>query len=196
MTWNTAAQAHLAGNGGYQPRWGLWLQPLDRDTQERITVGIWDGDDDATITVDGDARVYIGAQAAFEVASLIDEIGTGVRSQSVKLSGLDPAVETLYRGYDLQRAPAELHLFLFNPVTQGLIDMERRLRGIVSTAKLTTGALGGQTEISLVLATSARDMTTTIPARKSDEAQSRRGGDRFRRYGTIADGVSPPWGSK
>lgn len=196
MSFSLAAQTHLAEATAFSPRWALWLSVRDRATDDRVDVGLWNGDDDATLTIDDVARVYIGAQSLFEVSPVVEEIGTTVRTQGVSLSGIDDRVEAIVRGYDLALAPAELHLILLHPTTGAMIGYERRWRGVVTAAPLITPPVGGRGRVQITLASGFRGLTAPLPIRKSDEAQQARSGDRFRRYGSISAAVRAPWGAE
>lgn len=196
MTWSAAAITHLQESTATMARWLLWLRPMDRDTGERITFGIWNGDDNQTFTVGGDARVYLGAQGAFSVDPVIEEVGTVVRSQNVRLSSITPEVEAVARGYDLRLAPAELHLALLDPESAALIDLQLRFRGQVTSAPIPTPPVNGSAPMSVTIASSWRGLTRLLPLRKSDAAQRARDGDGFRKYGSISQGVRAPWGGK
>ena len=65
----------------------------------------------------------------------------------------------------------------------------------MNKAQLSTPKTGDEGGIDLTCVSHIREMTRTNPAKKSDETQKRRSGDRFRRYiGTV--NVDLFWGQK
>ena len=194
MTLNQNAQNHLAARAGFMPRWLLWVAATDKATGDPAPIGIWDGDDQQSFIINGQSRPYFGAQGFFEVDPLVYAAGTFIRTQTLTLSGISAAAEQLVRGYRVRFAPAELHLALFDPRTENLIDTQRRFKGFVNRSPIFTPAVGGVTSIKLELASSMRTLTRTLALKKSDESQQRRSGDRFRKYGSIAGTITTKWG--
>lgn len=194
MIFNAAAQALFAA-GHFAPRWLLYVTSKARDTGASVPFGIWDGDDHQTFVVDGESRLYYGAQSAFSVGQIVYGTGLQVRTVSVSLSGVGAEGEQLVRGYDVRLAPAELHCAVLDPLSGSVADVKRAFVGTVNGASITTPAEGGQTMLELSLTSSLRSLTQTLAIKKSDQSQRLRGGDRGRRYSSLADRNNDPWGT-
>lgn len=196
MTWTAAAQTHLRARDSFAPRWMLWIEARERGTGAAAATGLWQGDDEQTFTIDGQSRLYHGAQDALMPAPIRYRTGTIVQSQDVTISGLTAEAQQLVRGYDTRFCPAELHLALLNPQSMEVIDVERMFRGTVDRLSVPTPEANGSSSITVTLVSQMRAMTQTLALKKSDESQKRRENDRFRRYGAVAERVTVPWGAK
>ena len=195
MTFNAAAQIHLKGRTGTAGRWFLWASVRDRATGLRVDVGLWNGDDDITIPINGVNRLYQGLQGGMIVHDVVSSIGTVVRTQKITLSGLTAEAINLVRAHDARLAPVELHLGLFEPTTMTLIDIDQRFVGIINKAPIPTPAKDDcGTTISFEMVSKMRGLTRRLPLKKSDSAQRSRSGDKFRQYGSIAAAVKTKWG--
>jgi len=123
------------------------------------------------------------------------QTGLVVRMQRLTLSPLSPEVAQMLRGYDPRLAPVEIHRALFYPESRELVAEPRRVfKGWIDQAPITTPAIGGAAMAEVSLASAARALTIPLAAKKSDETQRRRGGDRFRRYADVSGQVEVWWG--
>jgi hypothetical protein len=198
-TYDPAEFAHLQSRSGTRARLLVWIAARNRLTDAVETVGFWNGDDDVTFTIEGEARVYHGAGALLGMDDLNVEPGLGVRMFSVWLATAAPEVIDAVRGYDVRLAPVEVHRVLTDPVSHQMIAPPHRLfRGTVDGAPLTTPAKrssGGRVAVSI--ASAARALTRTLSARYSDASMRRRGGDdRLFRYADVSGSVPVYWGEK
>ena len=195
MSWSVDAQNHLLARGGFAPRWLLWVWAKEYIGGAEVGFGIWNGDDNLTLEINGVDRLYYGAQGHFVVEPIIYSSALEVRTQKVSLSELTPEAETLARGYDLKNARAELHLALLDPASFSLIDVERQFKGFVNAAPIITPPVGGGgSSIEMELASASRKLTQTLAVKKSDQSQRLRNStDAFRQYGSIAAAVTTQW---
>lgn len=196
MTWNANAQAALLNRVPLIRRWMFWASARNRTTNAVETIGIWDGDDHEYFSPAGAARLYLGAGGLFEVSPLINVVGTTIQTQEVTLSGINPAAEQLIRGYSPRLAPCDLYLALFDPATMDLIDTERQFNGVIDGAPIMTNAAGEGTTATIRMVSAARNGTRRAAAKKSDEQQRLRSGDRFRQYGDVSGVADDWWGAR
>lgn len=196
MTWDATAQAHLDARLPIAPRWCVWItaSPIAGGSPESF--GFWTGDDHQTLTIEGQPRLYYGAQGAMEIGTITWEPGTGIGTQEIML-GLSPEGETRARGYRLAGAPVDLHCALFNPGTGALLGVRRYFRGFVDEAPIDMPKQGEVATLPLRLVSTARLGTMTRGGRKSDASQRlRASSDAFRLYGDLGETVADPWGAK
>lgn len=203
MLIDATTQAHLAERGGLIPRWLLWISAKNRSAGTTEATGLWTGDDDQTFTVGGQTRSYFGAGGLVSIDPLTYETGTSVQMQRLALGPITPEVAQLLRTYDPRLAPAELHLALFRPLDNSLVSITRALKGWIDEAPVKDGAATDQdgnfisaSVCEVTIAASSREGTRTLPLKKSDSAQQRRGGDRGRRYADVSGTVAVWWGEE
>lgn len=183
---DAAAQAHRIAREGLIPRWLFWVEAKNRTTGLIEVAGLWTGDQNETFLIDGVSRDYAAA-SVIGFPSLTFQSGLGVQMQSLSLGPISPEVEMLLNGYEPRLAPVEVHLASIHPDTHNLIALERLYKGWIDEAPVKTDPLGGGRVCEISLAGSARLGTKTLPTKKSDAAQSVRGGDRFRRYADVVN---------
>lgn len=193
-------QAAITDRSRFVPRNFVWITARDRDTGDPETVGFWDEPEDVSVDVlspaDGSevTRTYSGG-AILSLDPIPLTIGLDVRTVQLALNPLHASVANLIRGLDPRLARVEIHRGHFNPDTMTLVAPPRiRFLGQVDGAPIATAAEGGESTATLSIASHTRELTRTNPAKKSDEQQQRRSGDRFRRYNTIAGDIPYWWG--
>ena len=195
MALNTNATA-LLSSGTFASRWLMWVEARNRSSGAVEALGLWTGDDNRLLRIGGQNRLHYGAGGMIALEDPVQQAGSDVRMHKVALGPLTPQVEQLLRGYEPRLAPAELHLAIFHPDTMALVDADRKIKGWIDSVTITAPELGGEAACEVVIASSARAGTQTLPLKKSDQSQRRRGGDRFRRYGDISNAVPVWWGDK
>lgn len=188
--------SHLQ-TGATRPRLLFWVIAKNRTTGLPETLGLWNGEDEASFTVDGVARTYLGAGGLIGIDAITSEMGLQVRMHTVRLSTADMRVINALRGYDARLAPAEIHRVFTDPDSHLPIDPPHRVfRGWVDKVVLPRPALGEESAIRITLASNARSLTMTLSTKYSDEAMKRRSGDRLFRYADISGAVPVYWGEK
>lgn len=195
MTWNTLAQTHLTARKPTMRHWLIYVQARDLTTGDPSPIGLWTGDDHATITAEAEARFYYGAQGEVTIPNITYGSGTDIVSGEITLP-ISPEAETLVRGTNLRFAPVDLHCALYDAETGDLLDVRRFFKGTIDGAPIYTPALNGLASLSLKMVSSARAGTMTTKAKKSDQSQRTRQGDRFRRYSDLGTVSADPWGGK
>ncbi len=186
--------AYLQARRGYSVRLLFWAEPRNRATGLPDPVGIWNGSETRDFVINGVTRTYVGIGGLVEVKPVISAIGTDIRMQSISVSSLSDDVVELIREHNARLAPAEIHRACFDTTSRELIEEPHRLfKGWIDKAPITRPPEGGQASCEITLASSARALTRTLTARKSDATQKLRSDDRFRRFGDIAGSVPVVW---
>jgi hypothetical protein len=187
---------HLQSRAAFRARALLWVMARDRATNLRVGFGFWTGEDDATFTIDGSDRTYVGGGALTGLDAIVMQAGLVVRFQRVTLSPLFAQVAQLLRGYDAWRAPAQIHRALFDPDTGALIAPPRRIwKGVVDTAPIQTPAIGGEPSVDMTLASATESLTHGLTLTRSAATQEQRSGDKFYRYKESSGKIPVFWGS-
>lgn len=189
--------AYLQAEGGVRARLLVWITAPSVGGGPAESLGLWNGVDVQTITVEGQARVYQGAGALLDIEPITSAVGTDVRMLRARLGSAAPEVVAAVRGYDLRLAPVEIHRWLTDPLTTLAISPPRRLlSGWIDSDSIVTPALGDEGSITLNIASSALALTRTLTARWSDASMQARGGDRLLRYADVSGSVPVWWGEK
>ncbi|MBP1806457.1 hypothetical protein [Rubellimicrobium aerolatum] len=195
MTWPAAVLTHFAARLPYAVHWLLWATVKPFGGGAAVSVGLWTGDDHETIVVEGQARLYHGAQGGLQVPPIAYRVGTEVASLDLGLS-LSPEGVTLVRGYNTRLAPVQLHAAVFDADTGGLLGLRRMFKGLVDGVRIATPEQEGQAALTLTLVSAARRGTMTVAGRKSDQSQrARLSTDRFRQYADVGSVAADTWGT-
>lgn len=196
-TFSSATAQYFARQTRIRARVLVWISARDRDTGATESMGIWNGADHKTFTIQGVDRLYYGAGGLISIDPITSRTGLTVRMQRLVFSPLAPEVEQVIRGYDVRFAPIEIHRAVFDPDTHNLMDEpHRRFRGYVDKiSPLKTGPKGDQVRVELQLASAARALTIPLSRRRSDETlRARSAEDAFRQYADVAGTISVMWG--
>lgn len=172
----------------------IWFEAKNRETSEMETIGLWTGMRNASFMVDLVSRDYIGAGGLLEIDPIVSQAGLVVQSQTATLSGVAPEVELLIRGYDARQAPVEIHAARFDPDTNNLLGIDLVFSGWLDKAPVRTGRRGGKATVTATLVSSARELTRTLPIKRSDATQQLQSGDRFLQYSDVSGSVEIFWG--
>lgn len=195
--YDSGTSAALAARNGMVSHRLVWITARNRSTALLETIGIWSGEDDLTLEVDGSQRPYTGAGALLQAEPITAGVGLAVRSYQVGLAAVAPEVENLVKGYETRFAPVEIHRALFDPATRALAGPPHRVfSGFINSIDFPTAEPGGTASCTLELVSETRALTRTLASKKSDESHRNRGGDRFRKFGNISGVVPVYWGEK
>lgn len=187
----------LRARRGIVVRLLVWIVAKNRATGAPEAHGFWNGDQDATMTIEGESRLYGAAGALLGVEPVTEEIGATVRMQVIRLSGISAEAEQVLRGYEPRPAPFQLHRLVFDPLTMEQVGTAQFLfGGAIDRVKITTPQKGGAGVAEVTVASEARDLTRGLQLKKSDESHRRRSNDRFRRYADVSGKVKVWWGLK
>jgi hypothetical protein len=98
----------------------------------------------------------------------------------------------------IRLAEAELHLALFDPLTETVIDVQPMFRGFINRAPLSTPVTGGGDVVTIEIVSRMRVLVLPGPVlRKTNEARRAFDpNDGFRKYGSIAGEILTEWVQK
>lgn len=166
-------------------------------------MGLWNGEDTVEVTVVQAesglpvTRTYHAAGSLLGIDPIPAVSDLSVRTIQIELSQINAAVQQAIRGYDARLAKLEVHRGLYSLDTRLLVAPPVPLfDGQVNGAPINTPAAGEEGGISLAVVSHTRVLTRTNPAKRSDETQKLRSGDRFRRYSGVANQWDFFWGEE
>lgn len=192
---DSGTDALLAARGGLVARRLVWIEARRIDTGATEAMGLWSGEDDLQITLDGEARTYLGAGGLLQAEPITAGSGLAVRVHRLSLSGAAAEVENLVKGYNTRFAPVSVHRALYDPDSRALVGTPHRVfQGMVNSIDFPTAAPGDAPSVTVEVVSETRVLTRTLPTKKSDDSHQMRAGDRFRRYGDISGAVAVYWG--
>lgn len=166
----TVFARELDGSGEVQ--FAFWN---DLDT---VSLPVIDGRTGATVS-----RNFVGDGALLGMDRIPLTSDLTIRTVRVQFSQIHATVQDMVRGHDIRSARIEIHRLLFNPQTGAVIAPGiPHFVGKVNKAPISTPRIGDEGSIDIESVSTTRELTRTNPAKKSDETQKRRGGDRSRRY--------------
>ncbi len=194
---------HTASASGLVAQVLLWIEAKDPAGQP-APVGLWTGEDDRSITVAGQSRLYEGAGELLAIEPITYRQGFDARLHKMVLSGLGADTEALLTGTDARLAPADLYRVILDAATREIVGSPHRLiKGWVNELIINTGQISGQvggqdagkSTVELTLATSARALTKTLALKYADATQQANApGDGFFRWAAISGQVQVKWG--
>jgi hypothetical protein len=166
------------------------------------TFGFWAGLEDVTLTVLSaatglaEARAYHGG-GLVEAGDIVETDDLTIHRVAVKLNPLNAAVADMARGHDCRLAGIDIHRVLLDAATRAVIGQPPlHFTGEVDALRFDTPAAGGEAVLTLDCVSASRGLTRTNPARRSDEHQKTRSGDRFMRYAGSVKNWQIVWGEK
>ena len=199
---DAAAQAQRERRGALLEVQMLWIEARERASGEVHGIGLWQGEDREQIRV---TDMFTGAseirtffnRGLLSIGEIRYETGFTIRPVTVALSALSEPVVAAFRQYDARGARVQIWSRSYNPENRLPIgEPEPRFKGFVNLAPMERPEPGGNATIEVQLVSTVRLLTFTSERKKSDEAQRRRNGDRFRRYKGTARSWDVPWGVK
>ena len=186
--------------GAHARRLFIYIRGKDSGGSAK-TFGYWKGLGNVTVTVtsaiDGgsESRSYVGDGAIVDVDPVIYSLGLEVRDISVNLSQIHATVQDMVRGNDIRHAQVEFHIGILDASTGALVANPLPYwLGYVDGAPIETPADGGEGSVTLKMVSCTADLTRSNTAKKSDETQKLRSGDRFRKWADSAGGIKVWWG--
>lgn len=196
----TAVAAHLAARRPMLVHALLWLSVRER-TPARTpqNIGLWTGPDHQAISVAGQDRLYHAGGAILDLEPMVARAELEVRQYAIALSPLHAQVIEASRIHDARLAPAEIHLWYFDPATHNpLAPPVREFRGTVVDIDNPSQAEGGEAICTFTCASDAWRLTRGLTTKRSHEALlARTGGeDGFRRHNVTDGAVATAWGSR
>jgi hypothetical protein len=196
---DVATQGAIRNPNAIVPRDFVVITAKHRTTGAPQVHGFWnDGDTVTTNVVSGEddtivSHTFQGDGAILSCDPIPMRIGLEVRTIQMVMSPLHGAVKALLRTDDPRFGKVEIYRGYLDPLTMVLASEPRiRFLGRINGAPIDTPAAGGEARAVLKIVSHTRELTRTNPAKKSDEEQRKRDGDRFRRYTGVA-GEWPIW---
>lgn len=172
------------------------------DGASTATFGFWNDLDTVTASVlrgdtgSAENREFHGDGSLLAIDPVILTSDLTVQTLRITLSQIHATVQNMARGYDIRGAKVEVHRGIYDPQTNALAGpIYCRFIGKVNKAPIGTPKVGDEGSIEIEVASITRELTRSNPAKKSDETQKRRSGDRFRRYAGVAN-VPIWWGGE
>ncbi len=196
MAYDAVTQAQLEERRGTDARILLWVRAKNRETGGMEVIGFWSGDDHQEFLIDGEVRTYFGAGNVISVAPLIVSPGFSVRNLRVKLPPFTDEVKTLLQTYEPRLAEVELHSCPLDIDTGAPLGQPlRRFKGFLNQAPEERQGKRGSAYTELVMVSSARVLTFTLPLKRSNaELQRRNANDRGREYIDTTAQWAVTWG--
>lgn len=196
MSWDANGRAYLATGKPRVFRYLVWMRVKRLDNGNPVEWGFWTGLTDRTFTVEGAVRTYVGAQGGIRPSPWVYQPGLEVFTHQAAFS-VSPELNEVVRNYHFSNAPYEMHVALFDAESMGLVSINRRWQGILSTAKITDAPIGGQSTIQLRAMTKSITGLDLFPGGKSDADQRERAsGDGFLKDASMGTAISDPWQAK
>lgn len=175
----------------------VWIEARNLATGQVEGLGLWSGEYDLSIDLEGAPRLYLGTGALLESEPITAGPGLDVRVHQLALAAIDPQVERLVKAYDTRFAPVQMHRALLEPGTMQIIGTPHRVfKGLVNSVDFPHVPGNQQPSCVVEVVSETRQLTRGLALKKSDKSQQERGGDRFRRYGDISGSVPVYWGEK
>jgi len=176
----------------------LWVTARNRQTGAFESIGFWTGDDHDQFLIGQEVRTYFGAGSFIDIPPIRAGVGFQVRQHRIKLAPFADEVQQLMRIYEPRLAKVEIHSQPFDIDTGNPLGTPKRmLKGYITKAPEDLGAIGNDSTQEIVVVTSARDLTTSLPLmRSNEELQKRNPNDLFRQYSDVAGDWTVPWGQK
>lgn len=149
------------------------------DYGEDVVLNIVDGETLATVS-----RTFLGdARPILKMDPIPLKIGLEVDTTQVVLSQIHAGVQEMARGHNCRNVKVQIHRGYLDPASMLLVAAPRcRRLGQINGMPIETPAIGGVGGITLKVVSHTRELTKTNTAKRSDETQRLRDGDRFRRY--------------
>lgn len=192
-----------ATTDGVIVRNAIWIEARNRDTGAIEEIGVWDGDEDAPLTVirgrDGITltRDY-RSSPALQVGDIVRSADLNIQPLKIDVSQLADVVRLAVRTHDVARAPIEIHEILLSPSTgQPLAADAPIYQGIIDQAPIRVPRIGGKGKVEM---TCVSEMMALLdrgnPEKASYETQKLRDGDEWNLYAGAIETWDIPWGQK
>jgi hypothetical protein len=196
-------QNYLTARDGVITRRFVWIIAKNRTTGAEEPAGFWNGEYAIDVEVVSgqsglpETRTYEGAGSLLTVDDINLVSDLTIQTLRVKLSQTNAAVNNAIRGYDPRNAKIEVHYGLLDIASRKLVSRPLpHFVGIINKLPVTRAKAGGSGGVVAEAVSRTRELTITNPAKKSDETQKLRGGDRLRKYSSVAGSWSIFWGEQ
>ncbi|TKT78430.1 hypothetical protein [Aquamicrobium sp. LC103] len=182
----------------------LWIVARDRSTGNPFPYGFWSdvGDVSAQVLLPETGvptlRNFEGSGSLISVSDIVAVNNVTVRTVTVEMSQIDPAVENIVRGYDLKQAKVEIYRGLFSVSSRQLVaPAPCRFDGFVDEVEIRTPAENEAGSITLTCTSHTQEMTRANADTRSDDSQRKRlATDNFFQDVSVVGDWEMPWGTK
>lgn len=158
---------------------------------DTVTIPLIDGKTNLEVN-----RNCVGDGAILDIDRIPQSTDYSIRTVRVVFSQIHPTVRNMLNGYDVRGARTEIHRLIFDPQVGSIVAAAQRpFIGRIDKAPQKIPGPGEEGNVPVDVVDAIRDMTRSSPAKKSDETQKRRSGDRGRRYVGTAN-VKVWWGQE
>ena len=163
------------------------------DYGENVTLNIIDGRTLAVVS-----RSYFGDGGPLISTDPIPlQMGISIPTVQVALSQIHNDVQDMVRNHTIRGVQVQIHrAYLDAESMQPVSNPRCRLLGLINGAPVTTPAAEDSGSIILRCVSHTRELTRINSAKRSDESQRTRDGDRFRKYGGVAGQWEIFWGEE
>lgn len=182
----------------------VWIDARNRQTGAIEGVGFWTGGPSTHIAVTDmwtqqpAARLFLGFGGLMSVSGIRHKAGTTIRPARIALSAINEDVLSAIMAYQLRGAQVQVWLSYHDPETGLRVGSpEPQFKGYVNEAPVRRPASGDQALVDMTIVSTARNLTITSRAKKSQAAlEERNPGDKFRIYKAHQRTVEVPWGER
>lgn len=200
---DSATAAAYQSRRAHIPRYFVWIEARNRSTGDLETMGLWNGEDTVDVAVINPesglpvTRTYHASGSLLNIDPIPSVSDLTVRNIRIGLSQISAAVQQAIRGYDPRLGRVQIH--------RGMLDLETRevignpvplWDGQINGSPIETPAVGEEGGIALDAVSHTRMLTRTNAAKRSDETQKLRDGDRLRRHSDVAGEWAFWWGEE
>lgn len=142
-----------------------------------------------------ETRAFAADNALLEVGKIRLTSDLSIRPATFRLNPAHPRVKAMMDGYNLRLAPVEIHRGLLDVDTRLLVAPPRcRFLGFIETVPRRRAPVGEVGSLTFSCISETVQLTRTNPAKRSDETQKLRSGDRMMKYAEVAAQWEIPWG--
>jgi hypothetical protein len=189
--------AQIQARNGLVTRRLVHIKARNLSTDQIEPLGLWSDDYNLSITLEGEARTYLGVGALLEAEPITAGTGLQVRNHQLKMAAIAPEVEDLVKGYNTRFAPVEIHRALLGPQSHNLVGVPHRVfRGMIDEIDFPDVPEGEAATCTIAIVSETRALTKTLASKKSHDSYQNGGGDNFRQYGDISGAIPLYWGEK
>jgi len=203
-SYSAAIQAALEA-GRLSLRRSIWCTVRDRSDGTPYSEGYWGETHSRDLLVYDPAaaanvtRTYYGAGTLIDMDPLPRTATLQVRRPTVRFSQVNPRVNELFRDYDANQAPVEIHTILLDPDTGAQVEAARvEFIGRVNEVVVTQPETGEPGSVAFRLVSNLQEVNRKFASTRSSASQKneRNSGDTFHDDAETAAEASLPWGAE
>jgi hypothetical protein len=197
---NTYNYLQAATRYGLVPRYAVWINAKNRETDEMEHIGIWNDGYAKTLPVKrpdtGDVveRVYQPGAGLMTIPDIPQKMSLEIATLTITFARLTPAIINAVKVYNPRRQSIQIHLALFEPGSGKIIDPAICIwDGIVNRTPVKRDGVGGKGVIELETANHPVNLEQTNATKMSADFFEARGDEAGRHIATLWK-IRIPWG--